>query len=470
MGDTILTILAPDGTILASNDDDPTNPGSLFSLVTVDLDPGTYYAQVRPFSNPVLGTDHGDYALDIVLCEQTDLQLAPPEVEPNNHCTAAMPTHCNRLHEYALQYAGDTDFFEIAVASTRAIVFETLATSTVPQLDTRIWLYDSVCRELDNDDDGGEGFLSRLEATLSPGAYYVEVSDWRRSRSGTYRFAVNCLDPVMGSGTSALTSFALPPTDLCGSMVTAPPEFEPNDACVTATPAQCCSEHFSTLQGPSDVDFYRLVLANERIVTFETQSDTSTTGIPLTDSKIRLFDSNCQQLATDDDSGPGLMSRLTRTLGPGLYYVSVADHYLNGTGDYRLTIGCLVDDPGCSGSSGPGIEIAPRQGERAVRGTLCSTDLRNTPPGTVMLIGTQAGPIVELGLVGAPTCHLAVTPIVTLPVVMTGLGEGEFTLPLVLSPDVTLYLQAAAIDIGANALGVILSQQRLEWAAGDQPL
>ncbi|MCA8943530.1 MAG: hypothetical protein KDB80_13280, partial [Planctomycetes bacterium] len=65
-------------------------------------------------------------------------------------------------------------------------------------------------------------------------------------------------------------------------------------------------------------------------------------------------------------------------------------------------------------------------------------------------------------------CYLGVSPvIVTLPVTPTAPGEGEFGIGFGFFPGVTFHLQLAAIDFGANALGVILSEDRLEDTIGD---
>ena len=71
-----------------------------------------------------------------------------------------------------------------------------------------------------------------------------------------------------------------------------------------------------TLDGPNDVDYWRIEVPSQGEVTIESTGSTDTLG--------RLEDSSGNQLAEDDDSGEGTNFRIVLDLDPGTYYVRVS--------------------------------------------------------------------------------------------------------------------------------------------------
>lgn len=56
------------------------------------------------------------------------------------------------------------------------------------------------------------------------------------------------------------------------------------------------------------------------------------------DPKVWIYDSNCEQVGTDDDTGEGLDFRLSIALTAGQEYYIVAGHALTATGTYNITL------------------------------------------------------------------------------------------------------------------------------------
>lgn len=67
--------------------------------------------------------------------------------------------------------------------------------------DPHLFLADAACISSRDDDDGGTGFNSRLEATLDPGTYDALATHYRGSavRTGAHTPAVTCGEPVATS-------------------------------------------------------------------------------------------------------------------------------------------------------------------------------------------------------------------------------------------------------------------------------
>ena len=77
----------------------------------------------------------------------------------------------------------------------------------------------------------------------------------------------------------------------------------------------------------ADVDWFRLDLQGEATLSMFTTRDLDTVG--------GFYDSEGNELATDDDGGSGLNFRIEQTVEGGVYYVSVAS--MMDVGDYKIT-------------------------------------------------------------------------------------------------------------------------------------
>lgn len=109
-------------------------------------------------------------------------------------------------------------------------------------------------------------------------------------------------------------------------------EVEPNDTFEQATPVACASVTRARINPSANLDYFRVALP----VATRFVAETATAG----DTLMALYDEEGRELGTDDDSGPGLGSRIERDLGPGVYFVEVADFFADDPFAYTLTVAC----------------------------------------------------------------------------------------------------------------------------------
>ena len=102
-----------------------------------------------------------------------------------------------------------------------------------------------------------------------------------------------------------------------------------NDTPADATALPIGDAADGTLDGPNDVDYWRIEVPSRGEVTIESTGSTDTWG--------RLEDSSGNQLAEDDDGGEGTNFRIVLDLDPGTYYVRVSGA-ASATGAYSVRV------------------------------------------------------------------------------------------------------------------------------------
>lgn len=494
--DTEIDLLDSAGVFIANNDDEPGAPGLMSRLTTDVLSNGTYYVKVYPFGTT---GNTGDYALDI----HAGIVPPPPvpvcpggvqpvfnEAEPNDTCgpSAGFTAVCTDTVGFLT--ANDSDFF-CFVATGNEVTFETIAdTGLSPaRSDTELWLYDSACNQIDNNDDGGAGLLSLMTTAVTPGStYYVEVASFNRGTSigGYHLVHTEVTNPIVAGATAAtatLTELQPPPASICGGSFPGPGiDLEPNGNCMAASAAgnivAPCTTTYGSIGVATGVDFWEFTVGTPQTWIFETVID-STLVNAYTDTRLWLYDSSCVEIDTDDDGGAGFLSRLEAELDPGTYYIEVAHWQRNGTGTFALVTDVLAAPSSCLTSAGTQIRIADRLGERANQGSLVSADITGLPPSlafpAVVHLGFGAvgvNPIpIDLFIIGMPGCKFSVNPSTSINIAGTidASGNSEFSFPVGgLPAGLSIWAQVAIIDFGApRALQVTLSENNLEWTVGD---
>ena len=92
---------------------------------------------------------------------------------------------------------------------------------------------------------------------------------------------------------------------------------------------------FGTLETAGDRDVFQFTLTQTRTITINLSA--TGTGTPI-DTYLRLYNASGMLIAENDNATTGTNSRLTLTLGPGTYFVSVAVNLDTGIGDYWLEL------------------------------------------------------------------------------------------------------------------------------------
>ena len=313
-----------------------------------------------------------------------------------------------------------------------------------------------------SDADSGDGLYSRLGPLRLPiGTYHVEVRPkGLDTEVGNYTLDLYCLPA------------SAPPSPLCTGPLTPEVEAaEPNDTPATALVVDCCSTITGNIDGLGDEDWYCLVADQTLMVS----ANTAKAGGTLATSALRLWDSTGTELLFKVDSLDSL-SAFEQRLPPSTYYISVSGGLANGTGSYCLDVTCsvpgrdLFGEPefaviggGCVGSNGRTPMIIPRLGEAPRLGSVFCVDvidLPTTATSAVVFIGFRDF-AVDLGVIGAPGCTLLTSTDIIQSVPVSG-GAAEFCVNIVDRAGLLGFefnLQFAAIDFGANALGIVLSDR-----------
>ena len=122
-------------------------------------------------------------------------------------------------------------------------------------------------------------------------------------------------------------------------------ESEPNDDFLTANRANC-GDAFrpAAIDYPDDIDWVVFKANAGDVVTLGTLADGAP---PIDDTIIGLFDSDGNQLAIDDDSGPGFYSLIPNYAIPstGDYFLGIIAYDPAGVGTYQAFINCVSAPP-----------------------------------------------------------------------------------------------------------------------------
>ena len=194
----------------------------------------------------------------------------------------------------AINPAGESDLYTLTVTTAGTYTIETSGT-----IDTVLSLFgpDNETTLVARDDDGGPGRLSLLAQALAVGQYFVRVRHFSATRTGPYGVSVR--------------SHTNP----------GPVQLQVNGPEVQGDIGQ-----------PAESDLYTFSVATAGEHSIETSG--------LTDTFLSLFGPNSEttRIAEDDDSGPGLLSRIQRSLAVGTYFVRVRHFSPTRTGAYGVKV------------------------------------------------------------------------------------------------------------------------------------
>jgi hypothetical protein len=181
--------------------------------------------------------------------------------------------------------------------SFRVTTAGTYAIETTGNTDTFLSLFgpDSETTRVAEDDDSGPGTLSLLVEDLVVGQYFVRVRHFSPARTGPYGVLVR-------SHTNAI-------------------QLQVNGTEVQGNIGQ---------QAESDIYTFSVDTQGEHII--ETSGST--------DTFLSLFgpNSDTNRITQDDDSGPGLLSRIQESLAVGTYFVRVRHFSETRTGAYGVRV------------------------------------------------------------------------------------------------------------------------------------
>lgn len=234
IGDTLVDLLAADGTTVLGTDDD--SGAGLYSLLVVGNRPaGDYYVRVRGFS-----TNIGTYTFDVVAAAPgTYVAVAPPlsgvtEAAENNDPRPAFGTGVATTSAIFTTNSGftaapiapavngtsattqgkDYDFYAVNAAVAGSYVFRTTGSAAAPAPainDTVIHLFDSAFTLLSTNDDFSGPYSQITYSVVTPGTYYISVTGYYNhtaSVPSTGNYLLDILGPLPAppSGTATVAA------------------------------------------------------------------------------------------------------------------------------------------------------------------------------------------------------------------------------------------------------------------------
>ena len=195
----------------------------------------------------------------------------------------------------AIALSGELDLYRFTVATAGRFIIETEGPTDVLM---SLFGPNSQSAFVAEDDDSGQDRNARIVSNLSAGTYFVQIRHFQGTGTGTY-------------GISVRADAAQP----------AIPEIQVNGPQVQGN-----------IEAANESDIYRFAASVTGLYTIET------TGV--TDTFLTLFGPNSQTtlITQDDDSGPGVNSRIVADLVAGIYFARIRHFSPTGTGAYSITV------------------------------------------------------------------------------------------------------------------------------------
>lgn len=291
IGDPLLKLYDARGEELSSDDDSGEGLNSYLEFTAPAT--GNFFLEARGFSDEATG----GYTLsaragDIPADASTDVSLSAD----------------GDYRDGVLATAGDRDWYRVTMAEGASMRVGLNGGDGAGALgDPYLAVHGPDGAEIATDDDGGEGLNSWLEFTApAAGDYYLEARGFSEDAEGSYTLTITGGE----IGNDANSSEAL-----------------------TAN-----SEGRSSRIGVAgDVDWFSIQLVEGRPYRFNLEGAGAD---PLADPMLTLYDSEGNEVASDDDGGRGLNSYITfASTSGGTYYAAVsAFGDEGGTGDYTLRV------------------------------------------------------------------------------------------------------------------------------------
>jgi hypothetical protein len=303
--DTVGRIYDAACTELVFNDDDEDQNFAVTRVVNA----GTYFVSVEGFAE-----DTGSYNISVSI-----VPIVAGDDDFPNTCDLANTTllASGTTTDGEIEVADDIDFFRFEVTEDTTI--RTFTTFTDDELDTVGRVYDNACSEIESNDDafGDQNF--EIQTVVSAGTYYISVESFANSDDGTYQLTFEELAGGVG-----------------------PNDDYPNTCDFDNSPQLTDGDMISgMIELDNDRDYFRIDIDVD-----DTQLRVFTTGDM--DTRGRLFDADCEEIAENDDVFGTQNFEITDYLEPGTYYVSVEEFANSGTGSYDLHVEFLVDGVGAN--------------------------------------------------------------------------------------------------------------------------
>ena len=320
--DTYLHLLDGNGNVIASNDDyGPMCPGFQSSIQT-SLPSGIYYVVAEGS-----GYNYGDISLQIsnILPIPVGATLATA-IDAGNFVSCENRTFTDYKNNspsnrFGNDYGQPSDdiFYKFSIGSTSLIDIALCASD----FNTYLHLLDENGNEIVSNDDNGplcSGLQSSIQASLSPGIYYIVAEG-----SGTSSGSINL---VLSNAASTLAGATLATAIDAGTLSGSFTDTKNN------SPTSC----YQNLMGqPSSEIYYKFTLSASSEVSI------SHCGTAF-DTYIHLLNNSGTEITFNDDNGPvcpGSQASIKMILSEGTYYVA-SEGYSTYSGDITTSLVAVI--------------------------------------------------------------------------------------------------------------------------------
>jgi hypothetical protein len=175
--DTYLDVYNNSYTYVLSNDDGGEGKNARIEI-PVNANQ-TYYFKLRPYSRNASGSYRivarfEQYVAQPVI-DDTSVESLPPDTEKNTDRSRSVSVDMEE-EKQVIFYGGLNESrwysYEIKDEESNLII------RTTGNLNTFLYLYDSLGNQLTRDDNSGEGYNALISKTLEPGIYYIEIMEF----------------------------------------------------------------------------------------------------------------------------------------------------------------------------------------------------------------------------------------------------------------------------------------------------
>ena len=305
LSDPFLAVFDANGGEIAFNDD---SGGTFDSALVLDAPTdGTYYISAEAF-----GGATGTYTLAVSAFAPPDDDF-PASTASTGAVTPGQPV------TGAIEVADDEDWFALSVSAGQRYVIDLEGTPTnagsLP--DPYLFLYDASGVEINWNDDGGQGFNSRM--THSPDA------------DGTVYIGAAAFSTNTGTYTLSVAESEAPEDDFPASAQTTG----------TVTVGQTMT---GEIEEAGDEDWFALVAEPGLSYQIDLEGTPTNAG-SLPDPYLYLYDASGIEIDWNDDGGEAFNSQILFSPSePGTYYIGAAA-FASNIGTYTLTVDEFIPPP-----------------------------------------------------------------------------------------------------------------------------
>ena len=271
--DTYGTLQNAEALVFAQDDDGGNDRN--FSLSAI-VPPGTYYVLLKGYSAATTGA----YSLQVAYST-----YIPPD-DHGNFPEGATALALNGGADGVLDYFVDDDYFKVVVPSAGTLtVYSTGSRDTLGNLATS-----NIIQTEDDDAAGLTNFGISYAVTAQ--TYYIRVKAFSPLQLGNYHVQSS----FRATGTDDYANF-------------------PGEGTGVFTMTGTAGTRAASLEAGGDVDYFKIILATDGLLTLDTTGTTDTFGT------LRTADGTLE--ITDDDTGADSNFQIPRYLAAGTYFVEV---------------------------------------------------------------------------------------------------------------------------------------------------